>query len=880
MGPQNLNNYYFNRLDAKLSFSSYHDFYLVADERGYNREVVYSNDIIGVNGNAICTSTGGNFPSNKLGVYMDLNSTGTTYQPTIFCNDYIPTNTLLSLSYWDEARPNQHDVDCRCLKCETKGFGSKGSFVESICDIGLTGIDNGLTRFMSGNTTDPSSMTIGELSEGGPCDLCLSGFSASTSFGGFITGTTVGSTTKFTVGSWSVGTPGIVNTITNGLTFPNSGGTLNSTSISVNDNFEDYDDCSDFHLDSCCVFMTPTSQPYTEGWVYKVTLSKAEYLSSSSSTFVAKTDVKIGVITAPCKLETIKLWKSMPDKYKYDPLHYDRRFKMHAVTGYTNNEYNYNIVSVSGTSGYYNELYGGFYQGFWKLDGHPYEVLPQRPECGWTTECLLKIRTGSTICTSYNNTLNEKYPNNKGFFWYIGTRAENKFHNVYSGECGLTTCAQLDYSCTGTSVYLTSSASTIVDDHCQTRRSYITGTTYDSGIDVWSNSLGLRLTDDYRVGYRAIYYTGTCMTSGTCITGLTYSSGFTVVEKYSDNVICQLTGTTQSEPWVLITARFRRNYCYDNKCDLSNEGGVNDLLEPVTPNNITYADTSTPDYGVLFPTPIKKEIHFSKKWTDNRWLRTGVLTIFVNGRPVFVDDDFEEIIPRRLNTEPQKQVGVPYNMSWGGGSQGLIDNLTFMSGCTGNSAGPPARTCEPYTQDPTDLNLLIEEYFAGTWDGGISQMRYYLEPLGADEIIHNYLVNKDRYNLIDCSCLSTTCIPGRAIYIRDGDSLDIIIEYNNTDVTYTTDIPPVCINHMNNVAVDRLNLYVDPGYSGVKIKNAVLDNVQSYVIYRHSKSTAYAAELVTFPFTLLATDVVNVYITQRIVCTNPAKVTLMGNLYK
>ena len=156
----------------------------------------------------------------------------------------------------------------------------------------------------------------------------------------------------------------------------------------------------------------------------------------------------------------------------------------------------------------------------------------------------------------------------------------------------------------------------------------------------------------------------------------------------------------------------------------------------------------------------KKEIIFTKKWTDDRWLRTGTLTIFVNGRPVFIDNDFEEIIPRRLNTDPPKQVGVPYNMSWGGGSQGLIENLTFMSGCTGGSAGPRARTCRPYTQDNTDLNLLIQQNFAGTWDGGISQMRYYIEPLSADEIIHNFLVNKERYDLIDCSCLSTTCVPG------------------------------------------------------------------------------------------------------------------------
>ena len=716
---------------------------------------------------------------------------------------------------------------------------------------------------MSGNTTIP--------------DLCLTGFTTLTAMSVTVTASTFSySRCLLRPISWSPNTPGVISGEPNGtFRYPcNSSGAVTGSTSATTDNFGIINSTLNSGYTSCCFF--------TAGTAYSVTVKDAKLTPQFGfGVFTANTLVNLGYTSAPCKLDTLKLWKSMPDKYKYDPLHYDRRFKMHAVTGYTNNSYNYNIVSVSGSSGYYNELYGGFYQGFWKLDGHPYEVLPQRPDCGWTTECLLKIRTGSTICTSSNNTLNEKYPNNKGFFWYIGTRAENKFYNVYSGECGLTTCAQVDFSCTGTSVYLTASASTVVDDVCgNNSKSYITATTYNSGVDVWSNSLGLRLTDDYRIGYRAIYYTGTCISSGTCVTGLTYSSGFTVVEKYSDNIICQLTGTTQSEPWVLITARFRRNYCYDNKCDLLNEGGVNDLLEPITPNTINYIDTSTPNYGELFPTPIKKEIHFSKKWTDARWLRTGVLTIFVNGRPVFVDEDFEEIIPRRLNTDPQKQVGVPYNMSWGGGSQGLIDTLTFMSGCTQASAGPRSRTCRPYTQDPTDLNLLIQEYFAGTWDGGISQMRYYLEPLGADEIIHNYLVNKDRYSLIDCSCLSTTCVPGRAIYLRDGDSLDIIIEYNNTDVTYTDDDPPVCINHMNNVAVDRLNLYVDPKYNGVRIKSAVMDNVQSYAIYRHSKSTGYAAELVTFPFNLLATDVVNVYITQRIVCTNVAKVTLLGNLYK
>ena len=39
MGTQNLNNYYFNKLDVKLNYSSYYDFFLVADEQNYKSEV-------------------------------------------------------------------------------------------------------------------------------------------------------------------------------------------------------------------------------------------------------------------------------------------------------------------------------------------------------------------------------------------------------------------------------------------------------------------------------------------------------------------------------------------------------------------------------------------------------------------------------------------------------------------------------------------------------------------------------------------------------------------------------------------------------------------------------------------------------------------------
>lgn len=80
-----------------------------------------------------------------------------------------------------------------------------------------------------------------------------------------------------------------------------------------------------------------------------------------------------------------------------------------------------------------------------------------------------------------------------------------------------------------------------------------------------------------------------------------------------------------------------------------------------------------------------------------------------------------------------------------------------------------------YKQDPEDLptndfvgatfeglqtNILLEKYFAGTFDGGISQFRMYVEPLSAPEVKHNFKLLKDRFNMFnpDCpDCLLVDC---------------------------------------------------------------------------------------------------------------------------
>jgi hypothetical protein len=82
--------------------------------------------------------------------------------------------------------------------------------------------------------------------------------------------------------------------------------------------------------------------------------------------------------------------------------------------------------------------------------------------------------------------------------------------------------------------------------------------------------------------------------------------------------------------------------------------------------------------------------------------------------------------------------------------------------------GPITYTFEPpYQQDPevmpnqtlsgTSLsalttNILIEPNFAGTFDGGISQFRMYVEPLNAAEIWHNFEILKTKFQMFDPRC--------------------------------------------------------------------------------------------------------------------------------
>ena len=523
---------------------------------------------------------------------------------------------------------------------------------------------------------------------------------------------------------------------------------------------------------------------------------------------------------------TTGLYTSVQDRFsRYK---YDRRMKMHPITGFTTSEnrlwnddsytYDLSYVNAGGDIGYVAQLNGGFYQGFYKIAGYDYQVFPERVSLGWTAEFMLKYRwTGDTSVG-----LNNRYPDNKGTFFYMGARAENKFYHYADGSpaqdtgytrvtsgltcmhtCGCSSSANTASTCL--SVYqISGGTSTNCSCGCNCQCS-VTAKYPESDplYDEVSNALSLRLSGDTgnpKLCVKVFRITGGCETSGTCLTGLTYTTGTSVTEWCSTKGIfdfCSGTTYPNVEHWVQIDAVFQRNEWLDT-CDLYDKGGLGLIVSTV------FTATSANNSISLIEPPLTHEqpydpettevVKFNDMWTEEIYYRLGTLKFYVNGRLFMVAENFEEIIPRLLNTERENQIGVGYNISLGGGTQGLHDNLTFSGGC------PPDLSGISYQQDPECLTtydldntiysglttqIQLETLFGGSMIGEISAFRMYTEPLNAAQIKHNFKILENKYDLLNPDCLDCRiAIPANDLYYE-------IINETPTPTVTTTNTPTI-----------------------------------------------------------------------------------------
>ncbi len=607
---------------------------------------------------------------------------------------------------------------------------------------------------------------------------------------------------------------------------------------------------------------------------------------SGDSCDIGLTGIDNGLVTGMTG-ETIVFTNGLlPNILKFDRLSFDRRLKLFQVTGNTttqnrfsgfNNSVLYEVVSETDPlSGRYHELYGGFYQGFYKLFGYDYEIFPERMNKGWSVEMILKPRLVNLFFPSTGETtLNQIYPNNKNIFFYLGTRAENKFYHhadgspkcftgytrVTSGLTGLSTCACCNLTVTNSRciyVYPPRSVNGIHDPHvnygcdkcggvknatttcgcdcndipcqtcgweCQDHKcgtvipptptptpeptpvpvcdpfgpqptctptctkcndcndctDCASGTTGFTSIedtceknpwfDSMSNAFALKLCGDPKnpgIGVRFLRFTGGCVTTGTCTTGITYETGYTVTEICTPPIYpdCEQINPAwlDEEHWFQLNVVWER-YDYFQDCDLFYKGGLGEITKRL------YLESLANNAVALIEPPYTKDkvalqvdtINLNEIWLQELKYRKGRLKIYVNGRLIYTIEDFEEIIPRALNTDKEKQVGVPFNVSWGGGTQGLRENLTFTNILgTGYTQDPecfPTNDLSGTTLSGLNTNILIEQNFAGTFEGGISQFRMYITPLTAPEVKHNFILLKNIFKMFNPDCPDCTTIP-------------------------------------------------------------------------------------------------------------------------
>lgn len=110
----------------------------------------------------------------------------------------------------------------------------------------------------------------------------------------------------------------------------------------------------------------------------------------------------------------------------------DTRLFLSPITGNTLN-FDYPMFLDEDETGCFLAFQGGFYQGFYKLFGKEwcYQTLPNGPDYEWNLYFDIRPRSDYKVGVT---TVNHIHPENKGIFFYLGTRSENKFWPLYKTD--------------------------------------------------------------------------------------------------------------------------------------------------------------------------------------------------------------------------------------------------------------------------------------------------------------------------------------------------------------------------------------------------------------------------------------------------------------
>lgn len=469
---------------------------------------------------------------------------------------------------------------------------------------------------------------------------------------------------------------------------------------------------------------------------------------------------------------------------KYEIEKNDLRLKLSKVEG-NHKLYKYTNDIVLWEKYQVSRLNGGWYQGFFCAnDGLTYKTLPTDLGNGWS----LEFELNKEDFIPQGKTLNDVYPQNKGIFFYIGTRAENKwwvkyktnynFEKVGHGKIigdyvndEYITDKSLndDYFSKIVGLYRSEnynndsyfSTDYLKDETIESNleEEYVENGYYNGDIKLDENTKLLTKNgyDLYQPNIKEMKTDNKFLMFDRTCEGLT-------VEKWKDNTELTLhyIEKPKMENYFSLFNRTCNGYNVCNIASLINiENKRYDVLDDIYRNCfalqikdngsigykyiIKYCNENgkkgykvetefTPFQVIKYKTwhtihikiiPIKGNIHKYEKCLTRRSEKdTMQIYFYVDGKLVMVSKELPIFDFRLLNDLKDKQEGVPFNISLGGGTQGLAESVQL------NYMTPPEHI------------LPLEKEFGGSFIGYLKSFKFYSCPLNYLEVQNNNSFSK------------------------------------------------------------------------------------------------------------------------------------------
>jgi hypothetical protein len=390
----------------------------------------------------------------------------------------------------------------------------------------------------------------------------------------------------------------------------------------------------------------------------------------------------------------------------------------------------------SGNIGTYLTSKGGYLNTVFKYHGYDIEYLPRQFENGFTIETTLLINKKTFVDSDYNSNI----------FLYLGIRGEDKFSDSY----------------TGNTIYITENGSVLDNSYYIYDISKIRENTQNidniikflktQSIYIKNNNQNEFILDDIESDKFVIVLNKNKLIPDIDYTFDIRSKKLTILNKnlvISDNLVINYYKNIDDIELVnfklsdIENKNLIKEYGLNNnviafRFNQNREVGyrkINGNLEIEEDySSVPFNQNGWVDLVIVFE-PYEKII---QKINDecNISGRKGILKIYLNNVLFYHNENFLEPAFNALPIDSSKQIGLPYNISWGGGSFGLKYSYNFNNNQN-----------FPYVKNPNNYNLLIENNFNGYFNGSFQKLRIYNKALLKNDISVNYEHESKYYNI-------------------------------------------------------------------------------------------------------------------------------------